>query len=305
MIGIVIPVGPGRQANLAQCLLGIAELRRPIIPLDLIGVVLVGDGVEMDELIATVPLALRSRTGVLGLPKHKPGMEQPRNQGVRYLRGRWPEATHAWFVDSDVVLEPGALDAMGDALDGWAEPRILVGPYDWLPETWRPETGVGWPSRSGVRNDPRWPMIEANDPSHVFRGDLSAGLACFSGNLVWPIGEFQRIGGFWSEIHHGRCEDGELGLRAVAMGIGISMVSGARGYHLWHPIDVDAAIARNERDVPMLNERHPWVEGADVFMVDRDGKAFDVRCSGCGKLIPTIGWWAHATGCGVDSRLAV
>ena len=294
MIGIVIPVGPGREKNLTQCLLAIRSLGRDLPP-----VVLVGDGVGPDDLWATVPFGL-PEVGVIELPKHVPGMEQPRNQGVRYLVGRWPEVTYVWFVDSDVVLEPWALDAMRDAIaDGNAgtEPRILVGPYDWLPEGWRPESGVGWSSRGGLRNDPRWPAFDTNDPSHVFKGDLMAGLACFSGNLVWPIEEFQRTGGFWSELHHGRCEDGELGLRAVAMGVGISMVREARGYHLWHPVDTQLALARNLRDVPMLNTRHPWAEGAGVVMVDRDGKAFDVRCSGCGRLVPTIGWWEHAAAC--------
>jgi hypothetical protein len=55
----------------------------------------------------------------------------------------------------------------------------------------------------------------------------------------------------------------------------------------------------------MLNDRHPWVQGADVLMVDRDGKAFDVVCRKCQQLIPTIAWWAHAQACGTDARIEV
>jgi hypothetical protein len=47
----------------------------------------------------------------------------------------------------------------------------------------------------------------------------------------------------------------------------------------------------------MLNARHPWIQGSDIFMVDRDGKAFDIRCHGCGEQITTIGWWEHAASC--------
>lgn len=137
----------------------------------------------------------------------------------------------------------------------------------------------------------------------VWENDISAGLSCFSGNLVWPVDEFIRVGGFWSEIHHGRCEDGELGLRAVSMGVPISFAPRARGWHLWHRINTSLAKARNKRDVPMLNERHPWVEGAQVFLVDRDGAAFDVLCPGCSNMIPTIGWWRHSEECGVSSAL--
>jgi hypothetical protein len=101
---------------------------------------------------------------------------------------------------------------------------------------------------------------------------LNVGLACFSGNLIWPLLDFKRIGGFWNELHHGRCEDGELGLRAVAQGIPISYASLARGWHLDHPTDVAEKMRRNARDVPMLNERHPWVAGHDVFVVEEDGR---------------------------------
>jgi hypothetical protein len=44
----------------------------------------------------------------------------------------------------------------------------------------------------------------------------------------------------------------------------------------------------------MLNARHPWVEQGAVFMVDRDGKAFDVECAICGCTVPTVEWWQHA-----------
>lgn len=243
-----------------------------------------------------------SGTGVVhtGIRKHQPGDEQPRNVGARVALDYEPYLTHFWFLDSDIVVEPDCLAAYEIAMQAapHGEDRILVGPYEWLPEhVRRPEPSL--------RNDPRWAMFDASPPDRVFRNDLSAGLACFGGNLIWPVGEFQRVGGFWSELYHGRCEDGELGLRAVAMDVPISMCAQARGWHLWHPRDMAEAVRRNQRDVPMLNARHPWVQGAGVFVIDRDGKAFAVLCTTCSAEVATIEWWEHASSCGHTQTLPV
>ena len=283
-LGIVIPVGPGRQANLEQVLEALGrQTYRPA------AILIVQDGPTEDG---------SSREGSLEVPvlrvrieKHRPGDEQPRNVGVRCLVERIPDVSHVHFLDSDVIVGPDCLEHLVGALEQGPEDRIVVAPYDWLP------FGIRGPLPQ-LSNDPRWPSFEQYDPPEVRYGDLAAGLACFSGNLLWPIDRFIEVGGFWNELHHGRCEDGELGLRAVAMGVGISFAKHARGWHLWHPVDMQAAMQRNARDVPMLNDRHPWVQQGGVLMVDRDGKAFDVRCPGCQSVVPTIGWWEHATACG-------
>jgi hypothetical protein len=196
--------------------------------------------------------------------------------------------------------------------------RILAGRYDWLAE------GAVGPLEGIAEVDPRDASFRQFSPLQVFKGDLSAGLACFSGNLVWPVRGFQRVGGFWNEIHHGRCEDGELGLRAVKMGLPISYVGIAVANHHWHPRSAALAMEWNERDVPMLNERHPWVESRcscghqktmhmepnhrgvckecsceefeqAIFVVEQDGKRFDARCSvlDCDWSGNTAGIWAH------------
>lgn len=325
--GIVIPVGGGRLENLTCALKSICEMtEQPEL------LVLVGDGPEGTE-VAEIALD-RTRNlfeytwteaVVRPIEKHEPGLEQPRNVGVRVieevnhrnamLRQRYP-ITHVWFLDSDILVDAGALAAYRAV----AEPkRVLVGPYDWMPEHHRepiPE----------LKNDPRWPSFDSSPADKVFTEDLSAGLACFSGNLVWPIDEFARIGGFWNEIHHGRCEDGELGLRAVACGVPISLVAAARGWHQGHPIDMEETLRRNYRDVPMLNLRHPWVEGmckckhkssdhapdglrpcmacdcvrlekiVELFVVEEDGRRFNARCA-CGWEGNTAEIWAHQAGC--------
>jgi hypothetical protein len=285
--------------------------------------------------------------GMYGLPlavlrspeKHQPGMEQPRNVGVRLLADlpsrdeRFEGLSHVWFLDTDVIPDPDALASFAHAefaTEVWRCPEcghieigpdetessecpacftvnandegdtwepvdvVQVGPYDWLP----PGKREPMPE---LKNDPRWPSFDSHKPTDVLTSDLSAGLACFSGNLVWPIDAFQRIGGFWDELHHGRCEDGELGLRAVGMGLGISYVADARGWHLHHDRNVEWIEQTNAIDVPKLNARHPWKElgyGHDeLFVVDQEGKRFDCRCGDCGRSFPSAEIWQHKATC--------
>lgn len=290
----VIPVGAGRRENLRECLASLA-LQAPVSD-----VVVVFDG---PEAVCVLPDWSRGQLLEVELIKHEPGFEQPRNVGTR-IASEELDATHVWFVDSDIVLSEEA----GDHLLLQArrsKHAILVGPYEWLGQGQRPASpGLVKPGWDALTNDPRWPSFHEHPAGNIVSGDLAAGLACFSGNLVWPVSEFERVGGFWNQLHHGRCEDGELGLRAVAMGCHIGFVAAARGYHLWHPVNHELALTRNARDVPMLNERHPWVEGSDVFMVERDGRAFDAIC-GCGESVPTIQWWRHAVACPQQPSTAI
>ena len=182
------------------------------------------------------------------LPKHEPGMEQPRNAGVRSLYFEDRECTHVLFADSDIVLDSNALSAYADAIEGVSSSSVMLGPYEWLDGL----TGV----HPEVFNDPRWPAFREHD-GEVLYGDLGSAVGSFSGNIVWPVGRFVALGGFRSELFHGRCEDGELGMRAVENGVGVMYVAGARGYHQAHPVDLPMILERNRRDVPLLAEWHP------------------------------------------------
>lgn len=281
---VVIPVGAQRLQNL---LFVLETLNKQTSKLAL--VVLVCDGPDA-HIKAEMPYKLP--TAVFGCPKHEPGKEQPRNLGVRLIEDlkqrdmRFAGITHVWFLDTDVIVRPRALEMYERAMEEDPTPRILVGPYDWLPPDVREPV-------EDLKNDPRWVTFDEYGPKDIFTGDLSAGLGCFSGNLVWPIELFSRVGGFWNDLHHGRCEDGELGLRAVAMGMPISFVPEARGWHLHHERNIEWIVQANARDVPMLNERHPWVEGEGLFVVEEDGKRFNCRCPICGEEMNTAEIWAH------------
>jgi hypothetical protein len=297
--GVVIPVGPGRRENLDAVLRSLAlQTVRPRI------VILICDGEEawlpedpgILHAVPGVPLA------ILRAPKHEPGMEQPRNLGARLMTDlpkqdeRFAGITHVWFLDSDVIVGSNCLETFEQAMLQYpkdAQP-ILIGPYDWLaPGSRLPYGDVG-------KQDDRWASFNANPPWEARTRDLSMGLACFSGNLVWPVDRFVEVGGFWNELHHGRCEDGELGLRAVAMGIPIAMVGKARGWHLDHPRNMGWIAETNAIDVPKIRDRHPWRElgegGEELFVVDEDGKRFNVRCR-CGAEFNTAEIWNHQLDC--------
>lgn len=279
-VGAIVTTCPGREENLARCLLSLKE-QSP----DHLVVVLDGPLTREPDW-ATLGIMHSAQSVVLDRP-HQPGDEQPRNVGVRAM----PDDIEAvWFVDSDVIFRECVKDFMLERIELGAD--VVAAPYDWL------EQGV-FSFIDGVKNDPRWPMFEEEKwelPESQSVGELNVGLGCFSGNLMWRREAFERVGGFWNELHHGRCEDGELGLRAVAMGCPISLEPLARGQHLWHPVDVDRAVARNERDVPMLNARHPWVQGEGLLVADEDGKRFDQLCPVCGEQVNTILYWAHIAG---------
>jgi GT2 family glycosyltransferase len=295
--GVVIPVGPNRHDNVQRALehLSIQTVAPEIV-------VLVCDGPESHidpESLKNFPM----RMAVLDTEKHEPGLPQPRNVGADLLMKingggneqfeSVEEITHVWFLDSDIIMGPDCLEHYHKAMESNGEPRVLVGPYDWMP----PGQVEPMPE---LHNDPRWVSFKDAYPWDVERENLSAGLACFSGNLVWPLDLFRKVGGFWDEMHHARCEDGELGLRAVAMGIGVSFVSEARGWHIHHDFDVDVVTRKNARDVPMINARHPWKElgegGEELFVVDEDGKRFNVRCV-CGEEFNSALIWEHREHC--------
>lgn len=270
--GAVITVAPGREENLRRAAQHLQRLHRKPER-----IVVVYDGCE--------PVALALAHTALTIQKHRPGLEQPRNVGVEALRRQSRALTHVWFLDSDLIFEPDILERY--AAVGTLSPRsVLIGPYDWLaPGRVRIEPEL--------RNDPRWASFDAHGAGRVFRADIGAGLACFGGNLVWPILEFEALGGFHPDLHHGRCEDGELGMRAAAAGVPMRFVRDARAWHVHHPVDLAAVHARNARDVPLIDEWHPWVRGEGLIPVPKDGIRFDWRCPDCGESVNSLEYWPH------------
>lgn len=274
-IGIVITACAGRENNLRQALDKINQLRpQPT------AVVVVIDGTLReynDEL-----LKLLDGCEVVSIPKHQPGHEQPRNVGFTRLRQLDPGVEYCWFLDSDLLVAGDALRSYADV----ARPdRILVGPYDWLPP------GRGDRARS-LRNDIRWPAFERYAPTDPQHG-VHAFLACLGGNIVWPVEVFSTLGGFSRHLYHGRCEDGELALRAHEHHVPVGFVRDARAWHLHHPVNLEDVYAKNRVDNPKLLDWHPWLADEGFVLVDEDGTRFDYVCPVCGEQMNCHYFWEH------------
>lgn len=295
---VVMPVGPGRRENLHLAIKAVNEQEHAPKLL-----VLVCDG--EDAWLYGHEIDTRMSAEILNIPKHMPGLEQPRNQGVRLVdqfrheyHDMFGDISHVWFLDSDVITRGDCLEEFIKEMELGGQEGAYAAPYDWLSAGQTEPIEDYRNDPDGVQSPGRWGMFDEHEPGTRYTEDLSKGLGCFSGNLVWQMDDFIRAGGFWNEIHHGRCEDGELGARAVAMGIPIGLAPKARGWHLQHGRNLEWILNANKRDVPMLNERHPWLEGEGVFIVEEDGKRFNCHCPNkCGWSGNTNEIWTHLSEC--------
>lgn len=226
---------------------------------------------------------------VLEAPKHVAGSGtlQPKNYGAAWVDRAMPEVTHYWFLDSDVITTPttNAAYANAAALDE-DEPRILIGRYEWLPAGKREIVHE-------LSNDPRNAMFRDYGPEYTSVGEINFALANFGGNIVYPAEAFRRVGGFWDDLSAGRVEDGEMGLRCASMGIPMTVVPQARGFHLDHPVNHQHKLEVNKKEVPMINARHPWVEDEGLIVVEEDGKRFDWINPDTGEQVNTLEIWNH------------
>ncbi len=284
--GVVIPCAENRLDNLRRVL---EELERQIFKPEKIVVVCDGWDISVDA--ASIIDQAEGNVHFVAMPKHEPGAVQPKNVGVRTLQmiGN-PKCNHVWFLDSDILPLPNTLAEYHNAyLHCPAYDRVMIGPYEWMSKGNRkPEIGL--------KNDPRWDLFDRHSYRTTFWNDLGVAMANFGGNIVWPISPFKRVGGFWNDLYAGRCEDGELGIRASAMGVPMALVPDARCFHMWHPFNTGEKERRNKRDVPMINERHPYVEDEGYIMVDIDGTRFNYQCK-CGASVNTLEMWEHDEHC--------
>lgn len=278
-VSVVIPATQNRLDNLDRVLQSLGEQTYPI---DRITVV-------CDGWVPRTPFDYYGQEGyAISINKHEPGQEPPRNVGVRWTD---MDSNYVWFLDSDVIVGPDTLEAYYRAFCVTrAFDKVMIGPYEWMPP------GKTEPDRE-LRNDPRWDMFGRFTNKSVFQNNLGVALGNFSGNLVWPKHEFKRIGGFWWQLSAGRVDDGELGIRAAAMGIPMVLVPEARGWHIAHEVNAQWVFETNAREVPMINERHPYIEEQGLIVRDHDGKRFNIVCKNCGEEINTLDIWKHGEKC--------
>lgn len=267
-IGVVVPTIEARLDNLEKVLYSLIREDHSSYVSD---IVVVCDGWNISQ-----PLVDHDKIKYITILKHEPGQEQPRNVGVRHLTN----CDYVWFLDSDCVVSESAYNAYISAIKTFPQADIFIGSYN----------------PTSLEQDPRTPWFqEQNLDPHVY--DLSYALACFGGNLVWKIDSFKEVGGFHPDLHMGRCEDGELGLRAASLGKMMVPVKDASVYHIPHSSDLRSKTIKNERDVNLIHEWHGWVEHEGLRVVDKDGKRFDRICPLCGTQVNTGEWWDHEEQC--------
>lgn len=281
--GVVIPCAESRIENVKMCINNIFDL-----DLKPKAIVVVCDGFDpknvKEEFIENDILHFVYNE------KHIPSTttEQPKNRGVRFIdsilnQELKDKINYIWFLDSDIIVDKNCLSEYDKALK-YEENRILIGPYEWLPYGVRQ-------IEHNLMNDPRWPMFQKYDYTYTADSEIEFALANFGGNIIYPLEEFKRVGGFWNELSAGRVEDGEMGLRCASMGVPMTVVPKARGWHLDHPVNMQWKLETNAKEVPKINERHHWVEEKGIIMVEKDGKRFDWVDPKTGNQVNTLEIW--------------
>jgi GT2 family glycosyltransferase len=206
-VSVVIPT-VGRPAALARTLAALA--RQTAAERFEVVVVSDGGGARTHAAATFAPAAFSLRV----IEQDRRGAAAARNRGAAAAR-----AEILLFLDDDVVPEPPCVAAHRAAHEELGE-RVVIGPY-WPVHA--PETGL---FRIAVRNWWEEEFARIGRPGHRFGyRDL------LSGNLSMPKSLFRRAGGFDSRFPNCGCEDWELGVRLVALGVPFRFEPAAAAIH--------------------------------------------------------------------------
>jgi len=244
MISVVIPVGPGRDANLKLVLYALEKQTYQDFE------VVIGTN------STTLDWAQSPRVYVKYIEHKVPNLASiNRNEGVKHSRG-----DHIVFIDSDVVLCKEALSYYAEGWKNYSE-RVIIGPYHWLPPMIVEEKDIDeW---TGFINGelPRAPMYGDhmitrdwrkawhNSPDLLF-SDYSSCLAMLSGNMGISRKMFDYVGGFDEELP--RAEDGAFGIAVCAAGFQYSFDGRINAGHLYHARDASTMAID---PIPMIIEK--------------------------------------------------
>jgi glycosyltransferase involved in cell wall biosynthesis len=201
-----------------------------------------------------------------------------RNLGTLLATGDW-----FWFIDSDVLLHPGAVFEAQELIKRFPN-ALILGRYDWMgpmhvtPEDIRTrfssfsagllpkKTIAGDPGRVGP--DPRCPEKHPTPEETPLTGYRNA---AFSGNIIVPRVIFAQLGGYDASIVGHGGEDMEFGTRAQFAGVQAVFSSRIVGYHVCHERDQ----ARNVAEVK-VNLAYIWkkldlerILGIDMSFLER------------------------------------
>ena len=239
MISVVIPVY-NRTENLKLTLtaLDAQHLAEPI------EVVVCDDGSDDRPLEVLQSGPWKFEWAFTSHPRAGVQIARTRNEGARMARGK-----NYYFIDSDVLLNPWALDnARKYALE--LPETIFCGRYDWLPPMEIQPSQIGdhfedFAAGNLTRKDIDYVQdIIGPDPkmrTDPELWDCTKKIAVFggstlSGNLIVPYYWFMETHGFDENIV-GQGQDAEFGHHLQALGAGVVFCPHIIGYHVAHPID--------------------------------------------------------------------
>ena len=194
-----------------------------------------------------------------------------RNNGVRACR-RPQSLTHYWFIDSDVMLNPHAVEDIRPFLT--AQPDVVVaGRYDWLPPMHVSKEDLETQWNRVVRGE--LPASEQTSPQQIggreFPGhkrrrdtrlmvdwDSTIPLLCtgatLSGNLIVPTEAFHKVGGFDIRIE-GQGQDCDFGKMLGRAGVQMIFSELIMGYHLYHYRDLEFCTSSVQKTIQYMAEK--------------------------------------------------
>ncbi|MCK4581335.1 MAG: glycosyltransferase [Dehalococcoidia bacterium] len=149
-----------------------------------------------------------------------------RNQGVRLSR---QDTTHIWFLDSDVVLNPHAVENAIQILEERPE-TVIAGRYNWLRAR---ET-----TPALIRDWAAFKDVYTRDDGRTAPWDDEREVPCSgaarSGNLIISMRAFHLTGGFDEDLEGVGGEDCEFGYNMLDKGLMMVMSESIGGLHMDH-----------------------------------------------------------------------
>lgn len=241
--GFVIPTY-NRAENLALCLESLVH--QTCQEFD---VAVWDDGSEDEGATQAVVAAYVKRLPLLvyGWHEHKGyRVSLARNRGAALHSTK---VTRFWFVDSDVILNPKAVEHAQE-LCNRKRRTVICGRYDWLPPMELTPTHVAEhfddvAAGRLMRKDVDY-VQDILGPDSRFRTNpelwdctravMVFGGSTLSGNLIVPYQWWMETGGFDEKIE-GQGQDCEFGHHLQAVGASVVFCPHIIGYHIAHPID--------------------------------------------------------------------
>lgn len=177
--------------------------------------VLVVDDQSTDDTLAWLQEAEKTDSRLRVFPNPSKGRAQARNTGLRAAQGKY-----LCFVDDDVWVVPGFVQAHCEAHQAAGEKAVVIGALGKCPET--------EPTLPNAYEDERLARVERRIQQ---AGDnLDAGFFR-TGNVSVSREFLQEIGGFCEKFRGYSYEDSELGYRLMASGAKFVYAPEAAGVH--------------------------------------------------------------------------